>query len=67
MVGLDLLFPVPHILMCVVHPIDSMVGRPGFILCCLQWLFVVFYRVLPYSLMLDGKPAVVVGVVVLVY
>ena len=52
-VGLEILFPVSYILLCVSPPVDSMVGRPVSILCFPQLRCVGLYRFLPSYLMLD--------------
>ena len=67
MMGLYLLFPVPHILLCVVTPVDSMSGHPGSILGCPQLPCVGLYRILTSSFMLASRPAVVGGAAVLIY
>ena len=65
--GYDLLVPLPHIILCVVNPVDSMVAPP--------WFHPVFLPVAlhgtlprcPSSLILAGKTVVAGAAVVLVH
>ena len=61
MVGLEPLILVPHILLCVVPPVDGMVCHPGYITCFPQSRCVGLYRVVPYPLMLADRHSDVGG------
>ena len=67
MLGLGLLFSVPHILLFVFPPDYIMFGRPGSILCFPLSCYLGLHRIVPSSLMLAGRPAVVGGSTVLWY
>ena len=67
MVKFNPLVLVPHILLCVVPPVDNIFGPLGSNLGCSQLRYVGLFCVWPSFLLLSGRPTVCVGDVVRVY